>query len=91
MRKSREVNLTLLAAVAVAMTGCRDQRRCVDAQGHILPEGYCQASDSRSLGYHYVYGGWSGGHLGDTVVGSHATPRGGFGAIGGSHGGGGGE
>ena len=89
MRKSREVRLTLLAAAAVLMTGCRDPRRCVDKDGHIQPDGYCQASDSHSLGYHYIYGGRSGGHLGDTVVGGSSTPRGGFGAIGGSHGGGG--
>lgn len=91
MRKSREVRLTLLAAVAVSLTGCRDQRRCVDKQGHIQPDGYCQASDSPLLGYHYVYGGWSGGHIGDSVVGASSTPRGGFGAIGGSSDGAGGE
>jgi hypothetical protein len=90
MRKSREVRLTLLAAVAVTMTGC-DRRHCVDAHGHIEPDGYCQASDSHSLGYHYVYGGWSGGHIGDTVVGASSTPRGGFGGIGGSSDGAGGE
>ena len=87
MRKSREVRLTLLAAVAVSVTGC-DTRHCVDKQNHIQPDGYCQASDSHMLGYHYVHGGWSGGHIGDTVVGSSSTARGGFGATGGSHGGG---
>jgi hypothetical protein len=82
MRKSREVRLTLLAAVA--MTGCRQHRDCVDAQGRLQPDGYCQASDGSRLGYHYVYGGWSGGHIGDSVVGGSTTPRGGFGSIGGS-------
>ncbi|HUB29091.1 MAG TPA: hypothetical protein VL967_05310 [Terracidiphilus sp.] len=83
MRRSREVKLTLLAAVALSVTGCRERRDCVDAQNHIRPDGYCQASDSHSLGYHYVYGGSTGGHVGDTVVGGSATPRGGFGAFGG--------
>ncbi len=89
MRKSREVRLTLLAAVAVAVTGCRQNRNCVDPQGHLEPDGYCQASDSSRLGYHYVYGGWSGGRLGDSVVGASSTPRGGFGSIDGSSDGGG--
>jgi len=91
MRKSREVKLTLLAAVAVSVTACRQHRDCVDAQNHIQPDGYCQASDSHSVGYHYIYGGWSGGHIGDSVVGGSTTPRGGFGGVGGSHGGEGGE
>lgn len=84
MRRSREVRLTLLAAVAVAMTGCRQHRDCVDAQGHLKPDGYCQASDRSRLGYHYIYGGSSGGNIGDSVIGGSTTPRSGFGAIGGS-------
>lgn len=41
-------------------------------------------------GAHYVYGGSSGGHVGDAVVGGSVS-RGGFGAIGGGGGGEGGE
>lgn len=91
MRKSKEVPLTLLAAIALSLTACRDERRaCVDSQNRVLPDSYC--SDG-SYGYsgsgaHYVYGGSSGGHVGDAVVGSSVS-RGGFGAIGGSHSGGG--
>ncbi len=86
MRKSREVKLTVLAAVALSMTACRNEHRdCVDAQGHLQPDTSCQASGggTGTGGYHYVYGGSSGGHVGDYVIGGSTTPRGGFGGIGG--------
>ncbi len=88
MRKSSDVPLTLLAVLALAATtGCHDtpeSRNCVDAQGRIAPDGNCMAHASGG-GYHYIYGGRSGGHLGDAVVGGSGTPgeggveRGGFG------------
>jgi uncharacterized membrane protein YgcG len=85
MRRSREVPLTILAAVALSLTGCRDQRSdCVDAQSRKLPDSRCQVG---SPGSHYVYGGSSGGNVGDAVVGGSVT-RGGFGGTGGSGGGG---
>jgi hypothetical protein len=88
MRKSREVNLTLLAAVALTMTACRDRRHdCVDQQNRIQPESSCQVG---TPGAHYVYGGSSGGHAGDLVVGGSVS-RGGFGGIGGGGGEAGGE
>lgn len=94
MRKSREVPLTLLAAAALASigtvgtTGCHDQpAHCVDQQNRLMPDSYCH--NYGSAGYHFVYGGSSGGHFGDTVVGSSVS-RGGFGSFGG-HGGEGGE
>jgi hypothetical protein len=81
MRRSREVPLALLAAMAVSVTACRDQvRDCVDAQGRKIPDTQCQ---SGYPGAHYVYGGSSGGHIGDAVIGGSVT-RGGFGGIGGS-------
>jgi hypothetical protein len=84
MRRSREVPLTILAAVALTLTGCRDEHSdCVDAQNRKLPDSSCQIGSS---GAHYVYGGSSGGNFGDTVVGGSVT-RGGFGGIGGSGGG----
>lgn len=90
MRRSSEVRLTLLAALALSVTACRSEHRdCIDAYGHKLPDSACQASGGGYYGAHYIYGGSSGGHLGDTVVGGSATPRGGFGSFGGSHGGGG--
>jgi hypothetical protein len=87
MRKSGEVPLTLLAAVALASVGCHGKpRHCVDAQGRLLPDGSCQANPPHP-GVHYVYGGSSGWHTGDYVVGSSATDtslsgilRGGFGS-----------
>jgi hypothetical protein len=83
MRKSREVPITFLAVVAMSLTGCRDQRAdCVDAQNRKLPDSSCQVG---SPGAHYIYGGSSGGNIGDTVVGGSVT-RGGFGGFGGSGG-----
>jgi len=91
MRKSSEVPLTLLAAAAVLTIGCRDQpRHCVDAQNHLMPDSTCEAHSSGSGGFHYVYGGSSGGHYGDMVVGSSVS-RGGFGHGGGEGGEGGGH
>jgi hypothetical protein len=89
MRRSREVPLTLLAAVALSMTACRDEpQRCVDAQNRLLPDSNCQLGSPS--GAHYIYGGATGGHIGDSVIGGSVS-RGGFGAIGGSGGEGGGE
>ena len=99
MRKSSAVPLTLLATLAAFATGCHDtpeSRACVDAKGRIVPESNCSTGShgggaaAALLGYHYLYGGASGGRIGDRVVGGRATPsesgvsRGGFG-----HGGGG--
>jgi hypothetical protein len=96
MRRSKEVELTLLAALALSMTACREQRRnCVDSQNRLLPDSACQVPGSGSSGYygtsgHYIYGGSSGGHIGDSVVGGSVS-RGGFGGFGGSSASGGGE
>lgn len=92
MRRSREVQLTILASLALTLTGCQpEQRDCVDAQSRKLPDSACQASPGSSgyvPGAHYWYGGSSGGHMGDTVIGGGSVSRGGFGGIGGSSGGG---
>lgn len=93
MRKSKEVPITVLAALALFTTACQDAetRNCVDAQGHIAPDANCQTA-TPGVPYHFVYGGSSGGHIGDTVYGGSTTPssgvsRGGFGG-GGDDGGG---
>jgi hypothetical protein len=101
MRKSKAVPLTVLAALAFFVTGCQDRpesRNCVDEQGRIVPDTNCQAYSSTGAHYHYLYGGSSGGHVGDAVVGGSATSsssgvtRGGFGGGSGGEGGeGGGE
>ena len=88
MRRSREVKLTVLAALALSMTACREHRDCVDAQGHLELDAFCKATGGGpGSTYRYIYGGSSGGHIGDSVVGGSTTPRGGFGAIGGHFGG----
>jgi predicted small secreted protein len=82
MKRSREVHLTLLAAAALSLTACRDTHRdCVDGQGHKLVDATCDLNP-RPFGAHYLYGGSSGGHVGDYVVGGSVS-RGGFGGIGG--------
>ena len=82
MRRSREIQLTLLASLALTtLTACRDEpQHCVDAQNRLLPDSSCQLS-SRPVSAHFVYGGSSGGRVGDTVVGSSVS-RGGFGGSG---------
>lgn len=101
MRRSREVPLTLLAAIALSATACRDTRsetrNCVDAQGHIVPDTNCEHRGGGAyVPYHYLYGGVSGGRVGDSVVGGRSAPagaeeggvsRGGFGHGGGEGGG----
>ena len=89
-------------SLALSTTACDNRtmevRDCVDAQGHIVPDSNCKQR-SGGGGYHFLYGGASGGRNGDTVVGGRSEPeagakvvsegevaRGGFG-----HGGGGGE
>jgi hypothetical protein len=94
MRRSREIQLTLLASLALTtLTACRDEPQyCVDAQNRLLPGSSCQMSP-RPVGAHYVYGGSSGGRIGDTIVNSSVS-RGGFGGSAegsSSEGGGGGE
>jgi hypothetical protein len=86
MRRSREVPLSLLASLAVSLTACTPEHRdCVDAQGRILSDSACSAGTPMG-GAHYIYGGSSGGHVGDYVLGgsttSHSILRGGFGAHG---------
>ena len=81
MRKSQEVQIALLAAVALSLTACRDERRdCVDDNRRLVPDSACQIGRP---GTHYVYGGSSGGNLGDSVVGGRTVSRGGFGGSGG--------
>jgi hypothetical protein len=93
MRRSSAVPLTLLALAAAFATGCQDEpRHCVDAQGRIVADTSCSGSTSGGRGFHYIYGGSSGGRIGDTVVGGSATPsdgvsRGGFGGGSGDAGG----
>ncbi len=116
MKRTSHITLTLLAGMAVAFTtGCHrhnERRDCVDDSSRLAGEQNCANAESLRhngyvgpLGYHWAYGGSSGGHIGDVVVGGNPMPgmghaaggaggvgRGGFGATAGSgSGGSGGE
>jgi hypothetical protein len=120
MKKTQHITLGLLAGMALAFTsGCgrrvAERRDCVDESGSITTDQNCQMVEQRRRSgfvgslpyYHYLYGGSSGGHLGDRVVNGNPVPgmssgsssgffggvsRGGFGSTGsGGHGGSGGE
>lgn len=86
MRRASDVPLTILAVLALSLTGCKPEHRdCVDDQNHLIPDQNCETHSGTA---HYWYGGSSGGHVGDAVVGGSSVSHGGFGGIGGSHGGG---
>jgi len=74
------------------MTACRDDaQHCVDSQNRLLPDSACRTGTSSPVGgAHYIYGGSTGGNVGDSVVGGSVS-RGGFGGTGGSGGEAGGE
>jgi hypothetical protein len=114
MKRTQHITLGLLAGMALAFTsGCNrraEQRHCVDEAGRITDDLNCQVVEERRRSgytgslpyYHYLYGGSSGGHIGDVVVNGNPSPgmgssvggvsRGGFGSTGsGGHGGSGGE
>ena len=114
MRKSRTVTLTLLTTAAlVSSTACDNRpqeiRNCVDTRNQIVPDDRCDhpalyAGGGGAGSYHYLYGGRSGGRVGDTVVNGSSEPaagarvvsgesaeRGGFGSHEGEGGHGGGE
>jgi hypothetical protein len=84
MRKSGAVPLTLLATAALATApGCnehpREVRNCVDAENHIVSDSRCSPAPSPGGsgggGYHFEYGGASGGSLGDTVESGSSEPE----------------
>ncbi len=116
MKRTQHITLGLLAGMALAFTtGCNRQaerRDCVDAANRLANDQACQDADQQRrrggyIGpyYHYLYGGSSGGRIGDTVVNGNPSPgmgrsggifggisRGGFGSTAsGGHGGSGGE
>jgi hypothetical protein len=69
--------LNLLAALTQFVTGRADTpetRNCVDEEGKIVPDFNCENS-TLGMSYHYVYGGSSGGNIGDVVVGGSTTSR----------------
>ena len=86
MKRTQHITLGLLAGMALAFTsGCArraERRDCVDETGSITSEQNCQLVEQRQnsgyIGpqpyYHYLYGGSSGGHMGDRVVGGNPVP-----------------
>ena len=92
MRRSKDVSLTLLTALALSTTACDNRpvevRNCVDTQGHIVPDFDCQehSTGGGGGGYHYIYGGASGGRNGDTVVGGSPEPEAGAKVVSGEEG-----
>lgn len=109
MKKTQHITLGLLAGMALAFTsGCgrrvAERRDCVDESGSITTDQNCQMVEQRRRSgftgslpyYHYLYGGSTGGHFGDRVIGGNPMPgmssgssgffggisRGGFGSTG---------
>ncbi|PSH05747.1 MAG: hypothetical protein CXZ00_00985 [Acidobacteria bacterium] len=86
MKKTRHITLGLLAGMALAFTsGCNrhaERRNCVDEAGRITEDQNCKMVEERRRSgytgglryYHYLYGGSSGGHVGDVVVGGNPMP-----------------
>src|SRR5262245_19692051 len=79
MRRSKSIEITLLAAVAAAVQSCEPGKRtvvrhCVDEQGRVVDDDYCgpgtgaagAAGDASAPRYHYWYGGY-------TPLGSHVS------------------
>jgi hypothetical protein len=116
LRKSSQITLGLVASVAMAFTtGCRrtQAQNCVGADNRIVGDQFCDDADQQRKNntrsyypYRWLFGGSSGGHIGDSVLGgstsawpgtttvrSNGVRSGGFGSILGSsgHGSGAGE
>jgi len=98
MKKSSQITLGLVAAAAMAFTSACHKKptqtqSCVDAENHIVADSWCEEAEQKRrtspgafFPYVWIYGGSSGGRMGDTVFGGSAVPtpgasitRGGFG------------
>jgi len=115
LRKSSQITLGLVASVALAFTsGCRrtQVQNCVGADNRIVGDQLCDENDRQRRNnpnfyspYRWIFGGRSGGNMGDTVFDGSTSPSpgattvrsngvrtGGFGSLlgGGGHGSGGG-
>lgn len=91
MKKTTSITLGFIMS-AVIVTGCGEQRRCVDANGIVVADEQCKegtSGTSRSgyTGTRWYYGGTRGG-VGTSVSGGSFTPtsRGGFGSLASFHG-----
>lgn len=76
MRKSGQVSLRILSAIAETLRGPRElmeSRCCVDEDGKIVPDSLCENSPPGRR-FHWVYGGSSVDRIGDTVEGGSREP-----------------
>lgn len=84
MKMSREVPATLIAAIAAAMlTGCsspREVRRCLDKEGRVIADQYCENPSRypyRSGGIVFIPSfGYGGSFSGGRVRGYNRAPSG---------------
>ncbi|MGA2962862.1 MAG: hypothetical protein ABSD96_14385 [Candidatus Korobacteraceae bacterium] len=84
MRKSSQITLGLVASLAMAFTsGCRrtQAQNCVGADNRIVSDQFCDQADQQRRNnpnsfypYRWLFGGSSGGNLGDNVYGGSASP-----------------
>jgi hypothetical protein len=104
LKKSSQITLGLVASLALAFTsGCRrtQVQNCVGADNRIVDDQFCDQADQQRrnnpngyVPYRWLFGGSSGGHLGDNVFGgstsawpgattvrSNGVTSGGFGSI----------
>lgn len=88
MKKSSLVSLGLTSAMAIALMGCDDDRReaqrCVDQNGLVVDDKYCQQQPVTPGGGDYVdhwYYGGRGYYPGETAAGGSYTPTPGYSAM----------
>jgi hypothetical protein len=87
MKKSRLVSLGLTPAMAIALIGCEDRRevqRCVDQNGLVVDDKYCQQQPVAPGGggdvYRWYYGG-TGYYPGETAADGYYIPTPGYSAM----------
>jgi hypothetical protein len=83
VRKSSQITLGLVASLAMAFTsGCRrtQVQNCVGADNRIIGDQYCDEADKQRRNspggyypYRWLFGGSSGGHIGDSVLGGSTS------------------
>lgn len=86
MRKSGSLPVRILASIAEALVGpseLSESRFCVDEDGKIVPNSFCESSQLGTR-FHWIYGGSSRGQVGDAVEGGGGEPGFGFRQKGGS-------
>ena len=90
MKKTTSITLGFIMS-AVIVSGCGEQRRCVDANGIVVTDEQCQEDTTgtrrSSTGSRWYYGGSRGGIGSRVSDGSfESSSRGGFGRLASFHG-----